>query len=339
MRGKFILAVAVLIIFISIISLSLVASAPNVTAPQNKTRIKESFKNNTFITFPSAISCSSFWGGDCSEGPPESFKNTLDECDTGFGEDESINEMWLNQTQYLLGSEVEVTCNVMIWQIMAMAINNTEMNDSGCEYGWLQDRMGIYYRNSSTSLWVRKNYSSQVYSCFNYSARFPLDLVEGEHQIRCVTGHRIPPNDACASGNFYDHDDISFSVLPPYISITLDNAPIDFGDNANPGSLDYNAINNPLTIRVDSNIRFNITTKADSADFISGSNPLDTFPVSKMKWRTSPSNPLTSYTTSEQLVYSNEVAGNFPLYHTISIPPAQPEGAYSADITITALQA
>ncbi len=330
MKWRFILVVVILLIMIS-----LAAAAPNVTAA-NKVRIKESFKNNTFLPITSGTTCSAIWGGNCSEGPPESFKNTFDACGTGSGQDESINEMYLNQSQYLLGSTVEVTCSVMIWEIMKMALNETDMGN-GCEWGWTGDRVGIYYK-SPNSAWLRMNYSSQAYSCFNYSASFPLDNVAGVHQIRCLIGYKTNPNDECPpSADYYDADDINFSVLPPYISITLENAPIDFGDNANPGST-TNAINNPLTIRVDSNIRFNITTQANSDVFLSESGT-DSFPVGNMQWQTSLSSQLIQYTLSPALVYSNQAAGIFSLYHKLTVPNAQPQGSYSSDITITALAA
>jgi hypothetical protein len=322
MKRGFVLIIAISIIFMSLISL---IGAP--LAAGSKERIKQDFKSATSLLFLNPTTCSMIWGGNCSEGPPESFKNTFDSCSTGFGGDESINEIYLNQSYLLFGSQIEIICNVMIWGIM-------NMSDAGCGWGWNGDRLGIYYRNSSTAEWVRKAHFSQVYSCENYSVSFVPDLVEGEHQIRCNTGYKISPNAACASGDYYDNDDVSFSYYAPFISITLSNAPIDFGDNANPGST-TDAINNPLIVEVDSNINFDITTKADDAEFTSGTGT-DSFPVSNMKWQTSPSSPLTSYSTTEELVYSNERAGDFNIYHKLSVPPAQAPGTYTADVIITA---
>ena len=159
-------------------------------------------------------------------------------------------------------------------------------------------------------------------------------MVDGVHEIRCNTGYRISPTSACATGDYYDNDDVNFTVIPEYISITLENSPIDFGDSANPGS-DVAAVNNPLIITIDTNVNFDITTKANSTEFTSGE---DTFPVSNMNWQTSLSSPLTSYTTEEAEVYSNQASpgGDFNIYHRLSVPTAQAPGSYNVGVVITA---
>jgi hypothetical protein len=270
--------------------------------------------------------CSMIWEGNCSEGPPESFKNTFDACDTGFGGDESINEVYVNTSSVLVGNQIEVKCEVMIWGIMEQGY--------GCGYGWKKDKLYIYYRNSSTAQWKMKySFVQQIGSCMNYSVAFVPDSVAGVHQARCLDGYDIPQAE-CASGDFYDNDDVNFTVYAEFISVTIaEGAPIDFGTNANPGSVDFPAVNNPLIITVDSNIHFDITTKADDTDFTSAE---DSFPISNMKWQLTPTSPLFSYSTSEATVYSNKTWGNFSMYHKITIPNGQKQGTYSADIVITA---
>jgi hypothetical protein len=332
MKRGFVLIVAVLIIFMSLAS---VAADP--LAAGNKSKIKEPTgqgKNST-LEMPFPVTCSMIWEGNCSEPPPESFDNTFDSCDNGFGGDESINEVYINQSYLLFGSTLEATCNVMMWGVMGM-------NSAGCEWGWQGDRLNILYRNSSSEPWRKMSSINQVYSCFNYSIIFFPDNVTGVHQLRCAIGYKINPNAECANGDFYDNDDINFTVLsefPPqeYISITLSGGtPIDFGDDATPGTTDIPAINNPLTITIDSNVNFDITTRANSSVFTSSTEPTDSFPSSNMKWQTSPSSPLMPYLTEEQIVYSNELAGTFNMYHLLSIPLAQPPGLYSTGVIITA---
>ena len=322
MKRGFVLAIAIFVIFAILLSL---VSAP--LAAPGKTRIKTISTPPLQVNMSSPTTCSMIWGGNCSEGPPESFKNTFDSCDTGFGNDESINEVYINQSSVFQGNSISVTCNVMMWGIM---------NDSayGCGYGWQQDRLNIYYRNSSSADWVRKFHVSQVYSCENYSVSFAPDLIDGIHEIRCITGYRISNNAACGSGDFYDNDDINFTVYSEFISITIsEGTPIDFGNNANPGSTNIAAINNPLVITVDSNINFDITTKSNSDSFTSGTN---SFPVSNMKWQTSLSSPLTPYSTTETLVYSDKTPGIFDIYHKLSIPNGQKQGTYTTGVVITA---
>jgi len=327
MKRGFIFIIAIFIIFMSFVL---------VNCEEDKIAVKDdSFipKENApgefapmFMTgLPSPpTTCSIIWNGNCSEGPPESFKNTFDSCSTGLGGDENINEVHLNQTLVLAGNSINVTCDVMIWGIMSDP-------RYGCGYGWQGDGLNIFYRNSPTGTWVRKRQISQVYSCESYSLNFVPDSVDGVHQVRCIIAYRLGPNDACGSGDFYDNDDVNFSVYSEYISVTISGgAPIDFG-SPNPGS-NVNALNNPLVVTVDSNVHFDITTRANSSVFASET---DSFPVSNMKWQTV-SSPATPYSTSEATVFSDRTAGNFNLYHELSIPPGQKQGTYSAGIVLTA---
>jgi hypothetical protein len=287
-----------------------------------------SSESSLLSSWQSPTTCSMIWGGNCSEGPPESFKNTYDNCSTGAGGDESINEVYLNTSSLLIGQSITVTCNVMIWGIMRQGY--------GCNYGWQGDGLNIYYRNNSTAAWQRKYQVSQVYSCNNYSVSFVPDSVEGVQQARCIIGYRLNPNAECGGGSYFDNDDVNFSVYSQFISITLSSGvPIDFGSSANPGS-NVNATNNPLIISVDTippNVNFDITTRANSTDFISSTN---NFPVSNMKWALTPSSSPVSYSTSDATVYSNRTAGNFTMYHQLSVPAGQQPGTYNAEVVITA---
>lgn len=343
MKRGFVLIIAVFIILAIIISSISLVSAP----PHNKVKVKDLLgtgQNNT-IPMASPFTCSQAWGGDCSEQPPESFDNTFDSCDNGFGTDESINEIYLNQSEYVFGDRIIGMCNIMIYGIMALALNDSTMGD-GCEWGWQGDKLNILYRNSPTGEWTKVDGYSQVFSCLDYSFNFPVDNVAGVHQVRCAIGYKLGPNDECGEGQFYDNDDINFTVYsePQYISITISGGtPIDFGDSNVPEpQQNQPAVNNPLQITIDSNFNFDITAKSDSPDFVSASNPSDTFPVSSMQWATGNpiSSPLTPYTTSEAIVYQNEFVNKiptvFPIYHTITVPQRQVAGTYNAGITITA---
>ena len=120
---------------------------------------------------------------------------------------------------------------------------------------------------------------------------------------------------------------------PPteFISITLYNTPINF-ETMDPGQTQL-AVNNPLIISVDSNVNFDIEVAADANDFESSK---DSFPVSNMQWNIINSFPGTAYVKANTLIYSSQSAGNYTMYHQLTTPPAQPAGAYSVGITITA---
>jgi len=142
--------------------------------------------------------CSEVWGGDCSEGPPETFDNTFDDCSIGAGGRESIDEVHLSKKEVNFGEEVEVTCDVIVKTL-------------DCGWGYTGDNLYIYYRNSPTGTWEKKHYISQVYSCYNYSIKFVPDNIEGEHQVRCITGYNISEAE-CGSGTYHDNDDTNFFV-------------------------------------------------------------------------------------------------------------------------------
>ncbi len=162
--------------------------------------------NRYIPTLPTT--CSEIWGGDCSEGPPESFDNTFDDCGTGAGGDESINEIYLDKSWVKFGEEIEVKCAF-----------DAKALDPG--YYYIPDDLYVYYRNSSAGQWKQKlAITSELYSDTNYLVSFVPDNIEGEHQVRCIAvynEYNLSPS-ACANGsynsynNYYDNDDANFSV-------------------------------------------------------------------------------------------------------------------------------
>jgi len=150
--------------------------------------------------------CSEIWGGDCSEGPPESFDTTFDDCSPGAGGDESVQEVHLNRNQVGFGEEITVTCDV-------------ETKSVSCGGAYTDDNLRMYYRNNPAGTWRKIYQVDQVYSCESYSATFVPDEIEGEHQVRCIVGWNVPEGE-CGSGDWYDNDDVNFTVVNNVISTT-----------------------------------------------------------------------------------------------------------------------
>ena len=146
--------------------------------------------------------CSEVWGFDCGANPDSD--NTFDACSNAAGNDEHIEEIYLDKSEIDFGEEIEVECEVMIDSLMANP-------NYGCGWGYPDDNLYIYYRNSPTGTWEKKGYISQVYSCYSYSIKFIPDSIEGEHQVRCITGLNVPESE-CGSGSRYDNDDANFFV-------------------------------------------------------------------------------------------------------------------------------
>jgi hypothetical protein len=123
------------------------------------------------------------------------------------------------------------------------------------------------------------------------------------------------------------------SKPPQFLSITLYNIPITFG-NMDP-NMTKEAEVNPLIINVDTNVAsFNIEVEAGAVDFKSGRN---SFPVSNLQWNTTNNFPGTNYTGVSAIAYSNlTTTGNYSLYHQLTIPPSQQAGTYDVSIKITA---
>ncbi len=293
--------------------------------------------------------CSQIWGGNCCEGPPESFDNTFDNCNygAGYNDSTSINEIFVDKSALFVGNAITITCNVLLKDRMRdLAVssnastmdaapaaancrcnNPSHLSNKHCAGGSLY----VYYKSPATDAWVRKYFQSPVITCENYSVSFIPDSVSGEHQARCVIGYDIPET-PCPNTTYYDVDDVNFTVYSEFISITLSNTPINFGN------VDMNttkpALNNPLIISVDSNVNFDITTKANG-DFRNDAGYI--FPVSNMRWATSnvAARPV-PYTLNESRVYSNRTSGNFTMLHYLSIPVGQRAGTYSTEVVITA---
>jgi len=153
------------------------------------------------LTLPPSqpTTCSDIWGFDCGTGPPETGgDNTFDACSPGAGGDESIYEIYLDRTELDFEEEIETSCAVHIPSL-------------NCGQGYVDDRLYVYYRNSSTQTWQKIHYVPQVYSCMEYWIRFNPDRVEGEHQVRCIVGWNISEGE-CGAGEYYDNDDANFSV-------------------------------------------------------------------------------------------------------------------------------
>lgn len=162
--------------------------------------------------------CSEIWGGDCSEGPPESFDNTFDSCSYGNGNYEGINEIYLDKDKVEFGRENEVKC---------LTSSPT----------YTSDDLAIYYRNSSTGSWVQKLLvTSNVWPNYNFSVSFVPDSVVGEHQVRCsILDGTITSGDTCPTDTWYDNDDANFTVIDNRISTTIGDTPF------------YTISNNPQT--------------------------------------------------------------------------------------------
>jgi len=287
-------------------------------------------------TFP-PTTCSEIWGGDCGEGPPETFDNTFDNCGYGIGNSESIQEIYLNKNSLFVGEPINVICNVLLKDRMREILITSEatgvaicrcdlsshLTNPHCQGG----NFYIYYKSPGNN-WVQKYSQSPVITCENYSVSFLPDQIEGEHQVRCVLGYDLPET-SCPSGTHYDVDDANFTVYSEFISITITNSPIDFGEVDM--NTTKNATNNPLIIAVDSNVIFDITTSA--SDFSDGE---DTFSVSNMFWATSENIARTPYSLIESVIYSNQEPGSFNLYHSLFIPLGQRAGTYNSEVVITA---
>ena len=120
-----------------------------------------------------------------------------------------------------------------------------------------------------------------------------------------------------------------------FLSITLYNTPVDFG-NMDPGQ-SKEAVNDPLIVSIDSNIDFDISVKADNNEFKSKSN---SFSISNLQWNTINFFPGTSYTRKYVIAYAGQTSPrNYSIYHRLTIPPAQTAGDYDAAITISASKA
>lgn len=124
-----------------------------------------------------------------------------------------------------------------------------------------------------------------------------------------------------------------------FMSITLLNAPVDFGE-MNPGEVNKYDVGytGPLTVRIEpaTNVAVNIFTRANDAVFRSENN---SFLVDYMQWAINPGFiPTHNYQMVDNLVTTGTAGNDYPIYHRMHVPIAQPSGFYTVGITITAVQ-
>ena len=167
--------------------------------------------------------CSGFWGFDCGTGPPETGgDNTFDSCSNGVGNDESVEEIYLNATAVLAGESLNVTCEY-------------DPYTSSDDYF-------IWYSNGTgwRRLYAEFNVGSGNF--VNRSVVFTADDVVGNHTVRCGivyqgTGSDDNCTDQTTSSSYWDNDDLRFSVVssnsPPTIptSITCNGGSCDIEVN------------------------------------------------------------------------------------------------------------
>ncbi|MCW1303197.1 MAG: hypothetical protein QW507_01290 [Candidatus Nanoarchaeia archaeon] len=121
-----------------------------------------------------------------------------------------------------------------------------------------------------------------------------------------------------------------------YISATLFNVPIQFGD-LNPGTSGQLAINNPMQIQIggETNVPYNITLEGTS-NFVSGSY---TFSISNLEFNTT-----TTQWTQYELNVEKDAYTNLPppggtpvnqsVWHRISVPAGQVAGTYVGNLMV-----
>lgn len=123
-----------------------------------------------------------------------------------------------------------------------------------------------------------------------------------------------------------------------FISVSLTSGyPVTFG-SVDP-SVTTDATNDPLVVTVGSetNVNYNITTKTNQTNFVSGGN---TFAVGAMTQSTTDEGGETAYTTTAATVYGNQaVPAAKSIYHEITVPAATPAGNYNTGIVIAAIKA
>ena len=153
------------------------------------------YKNPKLIDSTSKT-CIDTWGFSCATGPSESGgDNTWNTCDSGTGNDESIETMSLNATTAYVGDSVEISCLIDPY--------NSD------------DYIRISYYNGTG--WKQLYNEGPVGSSgfFTRGATFTVDNISGTHWVRCSIGYRTSSDiDECIdTGSYYDNDDINFTVV------------------------------------------------------------------------------------------------------------------------------
>ena len=141
--------------------------------------------------------CSDTWpDSDCGASPASAEgDNTWNSCTTqGTIADESIEEMWVSDTEIISGKTLNVTCYI------------DPYGTSNEVYMW-------YYNGTG---W-KTIYSGTAPSGTNYNLTqsFMVDKVIGEQWVRCGIGYDPDDvSDFCVNaGNYFDNDDVNFTVV------------------------------------------------------------------------------------------------------------------------------
>ncbi|NCN86661.1 hypothetical protein GW932_02415 [archaeon] len=161
-------------------------------------------KNQTDFSFgllsnSSDRTCTQIWGFDCGAGPAESGDNTWDTCANGAGNDESVENIYLSDTQVTFGKQITVTCEYDPY---------TSSDDTH-----------IWYYNGTGWRILQEHLNWGASTFTNESISFTPDNVVGTHWVRCgINYYTDSDGDYCAEGttlNYYDNDDINFTVVAP----------------------------------------------------------------------------------------------------------------------------
>ena len=160
--------------------------------------------------------CSQVWGLSCGTGPPETgLDNTFDSCNSGGGNDESVEEIYLSASSVKYGDSLKVTCEY-------------DPFTSG-------DYYYIWYYNGSgwRNLYVEGPTGSS--SKVNISVNFTPDNIQGTHWIRCSISYSTYNNDGCADGmSYFDNDDINFNLVDSEKVIPMNSGTPFYTLNGNP---------------------------------------------------------------------------------------------------------
>lgn len=214
---------------------------------------KPGYLEITEINYPnySKTTCSDYWGIDCSIGPPETLSNTIDLCDSGIGNDESIEEIHINSTQVKINDTIEITCEVNPY---------TSGDDA---YIFYND--GI---NGWTKIYEQLNFGSTTN--INISTTLTPSQNTGTHYIRCSIGYDadldISTDHCYDTGSWYDNDDIGFKVIQ-----------IEELIESNTTEKEYSVLGNDLEYLDTIYINFNISSYNPEASVSNNNNKPDLF--------------------------------------------------------------
>ncbi len=156
--------------------------------------------------------CSGVWGFDCGAVCGTEADNTYDSCLNCNNTDERIDEVWINATSVIGLEQISTICQYFTSETTA-------------------DELYVYYRNSSSGTWQQKcsgNTGGTGSTIRNWTAcNFAVDNIVGVHQARCII-HYTGAGTSCATGDWFDNDDINFTVSslgtpPPQCSDGIDN--------------------------------------------------------------------------------------------------------------------